>query len=211
MSVRKSVWIGLAVLATMAGAAAAADSDSKSSREREMLRRAQEALRQSQSDNGNLAKQKQDAEQKLKETADQLNSIRNASKSAQASLHTQAQTAAAAQAALNQQLEEANRKLAALTTTQKETAAQLSTREAELKQTQQELQLSKTANTSCEAKNLQLYQYSQAALEQYHKKGVWSALSQKEPVLGLKDVKVENLVQEYQQKIAAQKITPTPR
>lgn len=208
MSVRTSVLAGLALLLTVTGAVQAADSDSKTSREREMLRRAQEALRQSQSDNGELARQKQETDQKLKEASDQLASIRNTSKSAQASLRTQVQTAAAEQAALNAKLEEANRRLEALTATQKETAAQLRTREAELKQTQQELQQSKTANTSCEAKNLKLYEYSQAALEKYRKKGVWSALSQKEPVLGIEDVGVQNAVQEYQEKIAAQKITP---
>ena len=39
------------------------------------------------------------------------------------------------------------------------------------------------------------------------RKGVWAALAQKEPT-GIKEVSVENLLQEYQQKLDAQRIKP---
>jgi hypothetical protein len=67
----------------------------------------------------------------------------------------------------------------------------------------------RSANASCEDKNLKLYGYADEVLGLYKNKGVWAALSQKEPVLGLKEVDVENVVQEYQQKFASQKIKPS--
>jgi chromosome segregation ATPase len=203
-----AIVVTAALAALLAGPVAAADSDSKVSREREMLRRAQEALRQSQSDNSDLARAKLDAEQKLKSAAQDLEAARSSSKAGQTALRSQLQSATAVQTDLTQKLAAANQQLAALTARQQETSGQLASRETELKQVQQDLERSKATGASCEAKNLQLYEYSQDLLQAYQKKGVWSALAQKEPVLGLKEVSVENVVQEYREKINTQKITP---
>jgi chromosome segregation ATPase len=201
--------VGAALLFSLAGVTFAADSDSRASREREMLRRAQEALRQSQADNSELVKGKSEAEQKLKAAAQELETARNSSKAGQASLRNQLQTSAAAQAELTRKLEEAEHQIAALTTQQRATAGQLASRESELKQAKQDIEKSKAEGASCEAKNLQLYEYSQDLLGRYQKKGVWAALSQKEPVTGLKEVSVENVVQEYRDKLNSQKIETT--
>lgn len=198
----------LIVATGMLDSAYADQTDARAAREREMLRRAQEALRQSQEENGELGRAKTDAEQKLKDAAGQLESAQKASRSAQSALQSKLQAATATQADLTQQLERAKQQLALLTTQQQETAKRLGARETELKQTQQDLQLSKTANTSCEAKNLQLYTYSSELLQRYQKKGVWAAMTQKEPVFGIKEVGIENVVQEYQEKLDSQKITP---
>jgi chromosome segregation ATPase len=200
---------GLAVLLLgMTGLAGAADTDSKSSREREMLRRAQEALRQSQYENSALAQGKSQTEQKLKSAADQLNAVRNSSRSEQASLRGKLKAAAEAQEDVARQLEEAKRQIAALTAKQQETASQLSARDSQLKHTQEDLESSKTAGASCEAKNLKLYEYSQELAQRYQKKGVWAALAQKEPVLGIGSVTSENVVQEYQDKFDSQRVQP---
>jgi hypothetical protein len=53
-----------------------------------------------------------------------------------------------------------------------------------------------------------LYGYAEAMLDKYRNKGVWASLSQKDPVLGLKNVEVENVVQEYQLKFDSQKLKP---
>jgi chromosome segregation ATPase len=207
---RISATAALVVLAAVMGTAAADDSNSRSVREREMLRRAQEALRQSQEDNGELARAKTEAEQKLKSAGAELDAARNASRSAQSALKSKLQSAEAAQADLTQQLERAKQQLALLGAQQKDTASRLGARESELKQVQQELQASNAVNTSCEAKNLKLYTYADELVQRYQHKGVWTALSQKEPVFGIKEVGIENVVQEYQEKLAAQKINPTP-
>ncbi len=199
-----ALWLGCVLAFTTAGARA--ENDSTVAREREMLRRTQEALHQSQSDNAELSQAKQAAEQKVQEASREIESVRSASRSAEASLRTQLQNAATAQAGLQQRIDEANRQLAAVMAQQKETAGQLAARESELRQTQQTLAASQSADTLCEAKNLRLFEYSQELLQRYEKKGVWAALAQKDPVLGLKEVGIENLTQEYREKLASQKL-----
>jgi hypothetical protein len=197
-----------ALLLAVQGAALAGDTDVRASREREMLKRTQEALRQSQAQNAELAAQlaaqkvsaEKQADEKLKAAAAQLDSTRKASRSAQAALQTQIQSAASKQTELTTLLADANRQLNAIAAKQQETAG-------ELRRTQDQLKASKASNTACEAKNLQLYQYSRELMARYQKKGVWAALAQKEPT-GIKEVSVENLLQEYQQKLDAQRIKP---
>lgn len=202
---------GAALLAcTLFGPAHAADSDTRASREREMLHRAQEALRQSESEKSDLTRAKLEAEQKLKEMSQQLETARNGSKAGQAALRAQLQSATAAQADLQAKLDEASKQLAGLSAKQRETAGELTARESEVKQLQQELQTTKTTVASCDAKNVLLYAYSQEILDSYKRKGVWAALAQKEPVFGFKEVGIENVLQEYRDKLASQKITVTP-
>jgi len=112
------------------------------------------------------------------------------------------------QAQLEQRLNDADERLAATNTKLSATAQQLAARESELAQVKQGLQQSQTADASCEVKNLKLYGYAQDVLQAYRKKGVWAALSQKDPVLGFREVDIENVVQEYQVKFASQKIKP---
>jgi uncharacterized phage infection (PIP) family protein YhgE len=194
------------------GTAAAAD-DSKNSREREMLRRAQEALRQSQTESSTLAQSKSEAEQKLKAADAQLDTLRNSSKSEQAGLRAKLKAAADAQAGLISQLENARQQLAALSAKQVETAKMLSERETLLKRVQSDLDASRAAGSSCEAKNLKMYEYSQELARRYENKGVWTAMRQKEPVTGIGGVGMENLLQEYREKAASQRVqspAPTP-
>jgi chromosome segregation ATPase len=209
MSMQKvqAVVVSVALLLGLAGFAQAADNDTKNSREREMVRRAQEALRQSQTDNAALAQGKADAEQKLKSAADELGTMRNSARAEQSSLKAKLKAAGDAQTQSARQLEEAHKQIALLTAQQKDTTGQLSNSESQLKQVRAELDTSKTATASCEAKNLKLYEYSQQVVDRYQKKGVWAALSQKEPVLGISNVQTENVVQEYRDKFDSQRVS----
>ena len=177
---------------------------------REMLRRTQEALHQAQSDNADLLKAKTDAEQKLQAAVKEIDAAKNGTKAAQASLSAKLTSVEGAQADLAQKLADANERLAAANRSQADTARQLSARESELAQIKQSLEQSKASNVSCEDKNLKLYTYGQEVLERYRTKGVWAALSQKDPVLGLKEVDVENVVQEYRLKMAGAKLKGAP-
>jgi chromosome segregation ATPase len=195
----------IAVLLGICGSAYAAESDVRASREREMLRRTQEALRESQAENAELTAQKaaaeKQADEKLKSAATELDSARKASKSAQSKLREQQENAASAQSDLMRKLADANRQIAALTSQQQDAAK-------ELKRTQQDLDASKASTASCEAKNLKLYQYSEELMRRYQKKGVWAALAQKEPMTGIKEVGVENVLQEYRDKLDRERIKP---
>ncbi|MGA2189535.1 MAG: hypothetical protein ABSH33_13465 [Steroidobacteraceae bacterium] len=202
---------GLVILVLLAGAlpvtAAPAD-DPAAARTREMLRRTQEALRQAQSDNADLLRAKTEAEDKLKAATQQIDAAKNGTKALQASLNTKLKSAEGTQADLSHRLSDVTDKLTAANTKLAETTKQLAARDGELSQVKQALDQSKAATASCETKNITLYGYAEAALEKYKNKGVWAALSQKEPVLGLKQVDVDNVVQEYQLKFNSQKVKP---
>jgi len=205
--------VGAALLLTTLLSPAHAADDSKVSREREMLRRAQEALRQSEAEKSDLTRAKLDSEQKLKTLSQELETAKSGSKagqSAQAALRSQLQSATAQQADLQAKLADAARQIAALNQKQHETEGQLASRDTEIKRLQQDLQTSKTTEASCETKNRQLYTYSQDILDKYKRKGVWSAMAQKEPVFGFKEVGIENTVQEYHDKLKSQRIPDAP-
>jgi DNA repair exonuclease SbcCD ATPase subunit len=198
----------MAALATCGWSAAAqAGEDESLARAKEMLHRTQEALRQAQSDNADLGRAKADAEQKLQATTKELEAARGVSK-AELALRGQLQATKAAQDDLTHKLGDETNKLSALNAKLSEAATRVAADEKELAQVKHDLELSKTADTSCEAKNLKLYGYSQEVLQAYRNKGVWAALSQKDPVFGLKEVDVENVVQEYKVKLASEKIKP---
>ena len=54
---------------------------------------------------------------------------------------------------------------------------------------------------SCAKNNVMLFEAGLEALDQYKNKGVWDSLSQSEPVTGLKEVEIQNLVQEYRHRM----------
>lgn len=59
-----------------------------------------------------------------------------------------------------------------------------------------------------ERKNLELYKTANEILTRYEKFGLGEALSAKEPFTGITRVKLENQVQDYQDKIADEKVKP---
>ncbi len=54
---------------------------------------------------------------------------------------------------------------------------------------------------SCEVKNVNLLQINRELLVDYEKKGFMDAMLQREPLTQLKRVKIENIVQEYEDRI----------
>jgi chromosome segregation ATPase len=197
----------LAVLCVCSAASTWGAEEDTTARLREMLHRTQEALRQAQSDNSDLTRAKLEAETKLQKANKDLEAARGVSK-AELALRGQLQATKAAQDDLSRQLNDATERLSAANTKLNDNARQLAARDAELTQVKHGLEQSKSETASCEAKNLKLYTYSQDLLLAYRRKGVWDSLAQKDPVLGLKEVSVENVVQEYQAKLASQRVKP---
>ena len=207
MRIPIGVLAGLLAMSSLHANLALAGDDPAVARVKEMLRRTQEVLRQAQAENTELARSKSDAEQKLQAATKQLDASRGASK-AEIALRGQVQSAKAAQDDLTHKLNDTAAALAAANLNLKDTAAQLAAKQGELAEAGKALELGKAANASCESKNLQLYTYANDLLERYRTKGVWSALAQKEPVLGFKEVAMENTLQEYRQKFTSQKAKP---
>lgn len=53
----------------------------------------------------------------------------------------------------------------------------------------------------CVSNNKKLYELNREILGQYENKGVWGAITQAEPITGLSQVQIENLVDDYQYKL----------
>jgi hypothetical protein len=63
--------------------------------------------------------------------------------------------------------------------------------------------------TQCGDKNEKLGKLSVELINRYRNKGVFEALAQKEPLIGLKDVQMFNLAQEYRDRAEAERFTPS--
>lgn len=61
---------------------------------------------------------------------------------------------------------------------------------------------------ACEAKNVQLYRLGEDLLDAYAKVGLGEVIARGEPFLGLKRVELENLAQDYQDKLLDGKVAP---
>jgi len=197
----------LVLLAAVPARLVWAADDQAAARAHEMLRRTQEALRQAQSDNAVLTQAKSDLDAKLRDATRQLDATRSGLNTAQGSLHA----VQAHQADLQGKYDDVSGRLAMTTDKLNEATKSLNTRNAELAQALQHLTESKQANVACEDKNGKLYTYGQEILDRYQHKGVWAALRQQEPVFGLRRVEIENVVQEYQLKMADQKLKPADK
>jgi hypothetical protein len=54
---------------------------------------------------------------------------------------------------------------------------------------------------TCESHNVRLLQVNRDLLGQYENKGFFDSLMQREPIIGLKGVELENIVQDYQDRL----------
>jgi chromosome segregation ATPase len=205
-AMQRTTWTAGVLLLVAAIPHPARADEEPTARVREMLRRTQEALRQAQSENAELTRAKTEIEEKLKAAGTQLDAQQSGSKAAQGALNAKLAAAKGAQDDLTHKLADASERLAAAGAKLNEVAKELAARDADLAAAKHGIELGNAANASCESKNLKLYSYSQELLQAYRTKGVWAALSQKDPVLGLKEVDVENVVQEYRLKFASEKV-----
>lgn len=176
------------------------------SKDREMLRRTQLELRKLQQQNAALKSDNSKLEADLKATQaqaagreDELAAVRRQGGALQAEVSKLPSGERALQQSLQQSADEAARKLAQAEQT-------LAQRDAEIVGLKDAVQDATARGESCEAKNVQLYEYGQTLLLQYRDKGVWDSLRQQEPVLGLHQVQIENTLEEYRDKLAAQRV-----
>ena len=71
----------------------------------------------------------------------------------------------------------------------------------ELRKAEATLGEQKSQLTTCMRMNVQLYDAGKDLLTKYEEKGVWDALTQRELITGLKQVEVENIIEDYRYKI----------
>lgn len=208
---RIAAWLLIAAMLVTAGIADAADK--KDSREREMLRRVQLELQQAREQSAVLEEEKNKLAQDLEQAA-------KAGKIAQARAARLGRELKDEQAkrvltekelaAANQRLAETEARLADTSKNLAETSRNLQQTEAEKKQ----LETIKTHNEReialCEDKNGKLYKYGRELMVRYENKSFNDVVKQREPFTGLKQVEVENLLEEYRDKLDAEKIIKAP-
>lgn len=164
-------------------------------------KRMQQMLRKLEHDKAQLEREKGEAEARVKETE---------AKAEEAAKHANARNAA-----LSRQLKAAEEETASLKTALDETSRKLAEQSEARRKAEAEdsrlggaLAVQEKATSACEAKNAELYRYGQEMSARYENKDAIDALLQAEPFTGLKRVEVENLLEEYRDKLDAQKIEP---
>lgn len=202
--------------------APAQTTDGKNSRERDALRRTQQALRDAEARGTELERQAAEAAAKVKEAGNRSNTLGNklavserrtkALQDQVADVEAQLEASRKTNAAEVARVEEANRRIEALNAqlaaAQRETDAKSQVAKTEIDRLQASVASSRRAEGECEAKNLALYEYGRSLLDRYNRKGVKDALLQRDPFVGLKQVEIDNLLQEYRDKLDTAKLTP---
>ena len=108
-------------------------------------------------------------------------------------------------AALRERIVDAQEKMQKLVDKYKELVAALGYVEDERAQLRKTVAGKDVEIGTCVGKNQKLYTLNLEVLDLYENKGVWDALLQKEPVTQLKRVEVENIVESYKERIAAER------
>ncbi len=194
----------------MAGALKAADqTTSPEERLRGMLRTTMLQLREAQNQNAVLQTAKAEAEKGKQEVSDRLEALTK-----QAAADKDAATKTVSD--LNAKLADQNTQLAqykdALEKWQqgyKQAAELATTKEAQRAKLASQVIVLQRRVEDDERKNAELYSLGKEILNRYEKFGLGTALTAREPFVGVTRVKLENLVQDYSDKLSDQQIKPT--
>lgn len=202
------------LLALGASDAAHADSDDPQARLREQLRRTTVELRNTQDENAALKAKQAEADRQQQELTAQVTQL----KQQLAQSDALAKQAADAKAQLDEatqhlqteeaQLEQERTNLAKWQAAYQQAADVARTRDADAKR----LAASDADHTrrldDCVGKNLALYKLGLEILDRYQNKDLGDVLGEAEPFTQLARVKLENQVQDYQDKLDDQKVAP---
>lgn len=208
----------LLLLASTIPASNAWSEDSRVSREREALRRAQQLVLQLRQEKTALevklagfAQEKATLAQEKEKLADEIDGAQNRAQSESAK-RRQLQVALDAMTqekqALQTQKNELDRRLGELTARQTSTENDLARSQEQKKQTESTLQTRDRQIASCEDKNIKLYQYGRDLITQCRDRSATDAVLRLEPFIRIKRVQIENLLEEYRDKLDAQKSLP---
>ncbi|MDP2027816.1 hypothetical protein [Sulfuriferula sp.] len=197
----------LIALAVVASPVFAAD------KEREAMRRMQIMQQQFSDEKAALEQSKSSLTQQVGELTKQTESIKQStaqSERQRAALARELGAARTVQAATRAEVVALQEKLKQLEAAQ---AALVAQHKQDAAQDQKQIALAQNAVAQrgqalgvCEQKNLKLYQLNRDILTLYRDKGVLGALTQAEPLTGIESVRMENILQEYRDKLDAQKV-----
>ena len=183
------------------------------SREKQFLRRLQIMQQQMNEQNAALRKERDDLAAQLAAVQASVAGLKEKSRKASGEalgLQKSLQAQQRDNATLTQQLTEAQQALATLRQEDANTLATLKASEddnGKLKATGAE---QRGQIAECEHKNLLLYQANMELLKKYQNKSAWDALVQKEPFTGIEKVRIDNVLQEYRDRLDAGRVKQKP-
>jgi chromosome segregation ATPase len=211
---RRTLAAGLIAAAGLAGLSAAAPQDDGAARLRAALRQATSQLRDLQDQNAMLTAKQSEAERQRMALVQQLaaaekerdglrlqleagrNVAQTAAQQASAQLEAQRQALGTAQGAYQENLTHWQ-------TAYNEAAETARTRDADAKKLDALLVQTRGRAMACEDKNTELYKFGKELIDLYGKQDVLTSIGSKEPFTRLKRVEVENLMQDYEDKLRA--------
>jgi chromosome segregation ATPase len=201
------------VLASAFVSGSAWSEDKGASRERESLRRAQQQVKQIGQEKAALEEKltgfEQDKAKLLNEKEKLIGGAQARVKSAIAK-RDQLQLALNAmtqeKANLQSQKAEVDQRLAELSAKQAATERDLALAKVQTKQTESTLSTRDQQVASCEDKNRKLYQHGRDLISQCRDQSATDVVLRLEPFTGIKRVGTENVLEEYRDKVDAQKV-----
>lgn len=199
---------GILLLAATAPVQAAPKKDPA----KEAVRRVQMELKQAQDEKAALEQTKIDLDKELdalkKKSGDLASSAARANQS-KAALEKQVEALQLDKTKLSEEVAQLKKDLLDTQTVVRDTSNKLQ-QETSLKQRlEHDLSARGKALDVCETKNKTLYQYHVELINRAQNRGSLDVLLENEPVLGFKRVQIENLLEEYRDKLDEQKIQST--
>ncbi len=188
-------------------------SDKSAKREREMLRRMQQQVQQMQGQVSVLEQEKARLGQELDAAGKELQSAKRTASRLGRELKAEKQKLEESEkelASTREQLGKTQTRLEETTRNLNDTRHALATTEAAKRNLETVKAHNEREIALCEDKNGKLYKYGRELMERYEQKSCGDALKQKEPFVGFRQVEIENLLEEYRDRLDTEKITRAP-
>ncbi len=212
MNVTRPILLGLLAL-VLSVSASAQTADKVTRRLQLQLQNLQQQLQEAQDGKAKAESDKAEVDKQLLEQTEQVTKLtadlRKADGSFKSSEATRAQLAANVSALEKQRAEEKRSHEEAAALKARELVAYTRLRDEQQAQLQRKHDEQVTQVAECTAKNTKLIRLSGELLERYRGKTVKDVLTQREPVMGLGDVQMFNLVQDYRDRADAERFTPS--
>lgn len=199
-------WAPLIVICMVIAIPLAHAGDKKVNKEREAARKLQVMQQQFSAEKAALERDKAELTEKTDELSRQANSARQSVSQLERKRSSLAKDLFAAKeesVALQEKLHKLETAHIELTALHKQESAK-SLKQIELLQAS--VAQRGQALGSCETKNAKLYELNMEILTQYRDKGPLDALFQADPITGVKSVQVGNMLEEYRDKLDAQRV-----
>ncbi len=187
--------------------AVAADNKKDAARERQAVRRVQQQLSEAQQQKLAVEQEKKVLEEELKKIHNEVESQKQLIMRAAAKISRYEKDIEAAnkeKTNLLAQLDEAGKQ-------NEELSGQRKQLEQDLKQTMAALAKQTEYRKLCEAKNGELYRIGLELVSWYNRKGALNAILEAEPFTRMKSVEMENLLEDYRDKLEGQRLEQAPR